>query len=100
MDTRKLLPQQVRRYQEEYPPGTRILLLHMGRDPCPVEDHVRGTVKVVDDMGTLHCAFDNGRSLGVIPGEDSFRRLTEEELAGEQEMHQREKQGSAMEMQR
>lgn len=29
-------------------------------------------MNVVDDIGTLHCTFDNGRTLGVIPGEDSF----------------------------
>ena len=52
------LHQQAKRYQAEYPPGTRIMLLSMGRDPCPVEDQTRGTVKVVDDIGTLHCSFD------------------------------------------
>ena len=40
------LHQQAKRYQAEYPPGTRIMLLSMGRDPCPVEDQTRGTVKV------------------------------------------------------
>lgn len=74
------------RYKESYPPGTRIMLLQMGDDPRSVEPNTRGTVKFVDDMGTLHCDFDNGRQLGVIPGEDSFRRLTEQELAEEQEM--------------
>ena len=67
-----------------YPPGTRIMLLGMGNDPNPVESGTRGTVRVVDDIGTLHCDFDNGRSLGVVPGEDSFRKLTDEELAEEQ----------------
>ena len=28
--------------------------------------------------------WDNGRTLAVIPGEDSFRKLTEEEIAEEQ----------------
>lgn len=70
-------------YKEEYPPGTRIMLLRMGDDPQPVEDNTRGTVIVVDDIGTLHCDFDNGRSLGVVPGEDSFRKLTSDELAEE-----------------
>ena len=73
------------RYKEAYPPGTRIMLLSMGDDPRSVEDNTRGTVRVVDDIGTLHCSFDNGRSLGIVPGEDSFRKLTEEELAEEQE---------------
>lgn len=67
-----------------YPPGTRIMLLGMENDPNPVESGTRGTVRVVDDIGTLHCDFDNGRSLGVVPGEDSFRKLTDEELAEEQ----------------
>ena len=78
------LYRQAQRYREMYPEGTRILLLHMGDDPRPVEDDMRGTVKYVDDMCTLHCAFDNGRQLGLIPGEDSFRKLTDEELAEEQ----------------
>lgn len=73
-------------YKEEYPPGTRIMLLRMGDDPRPVGDNTRGTVIAVDDIGTLHCSFDNGRALGVVPGEDSFRKLTSDELAEEQTM--------------
>lgn len=60
-------------------------MLQMGDDPRPVENGTRGTVRVVDDMGTVHCDFDNGRRLGLIPGEDSFRRLTDAELAEEQD---------------
>ena len=72
-------------YKAEYPSGTRIMLLSMGEDMHRVEDNTRGTVLTVDDIGTLHCKFDNGRSLGLISSEDSFRKLTEEELAEEQE---------------
>lgn len=72
------------RMKDNYPPGTRIMLLQMGDDPRPIEPNTRGTVKAVDDIGTLHCAFDNGRSLGIVPDEDSFRKLTNEELAEEQ----------------
>lgn len=79
------LHRQAQRYKELYPEGTRILLLHMGDDPRPVEDDMRGTVMFVDDMYTVHCKFDNGRQLGIIPGEDSFRKLTDEELAEEQD---------------
>lgn len=78
--------QMAKRYKDAYPPGTRIVLLSMGNDPRPIEPDTRGTVKVVDDIGTLHCDFDNGRSLGIVPGEDSFRRLTQEEQAEEQEI--------------
>ena len=75
---------QAARYKASYPPGTRIMLLNMGDDPRPVEDNTRGTVICVDDIGTVHCSFDNGRQLGLVPGEDSFRTLTQTELAEEQ----------------
>lgn len=92
------LYRQSQRYREQYPKGTRILLLQMGDDLRPVEDNMRGTVKYVDNMCTLHCAFDNGRQLGIIPGEDSFRKLTEEELAEEQDEDMDEDNGPVMRM--
>ena len=55
-------------------------------DPyIPVPDGTRGTVKFVDDMGTVFPDWDNGRGLGVVYGEDSFRKLTPEELLEEQQ---------------
>ena len=84
------------RMKDNYPPGTRIMLLQMGADPRPIEPNTRGTVRAVDDTGTLHCDFDSGRQLGVVPGEDSFRRLTEQELAEEQEMSEAQDFGMKM----
>lgn len=78
------LRRQAQRMKENYPAGTRIMLLHMGADPNPVAPNTKGTVAFVDDIGTVHCDFDNGRSLGMVPGEDTFRTLTAEELAEEQ----------------
>ena len=78
------------RMKDNYPPGTRIMLLQMSDDPHPIEPNTRGTVTVVDDMGTLHCHFDNGRQLGIVPGEDSFRRLTDQELAKENDSRKRQ----------
>ena len=70
--------------KKAYPSGTRIVLNSMGNDPRPVESGTRGTVAVVDDIGTVHCEFDSGRSLGLIDGEDDFRALTAQELAEEE----------------
>jgi hypothetical protein len=44
----------------------------MGDDPHPIPPGTTGTVRIVDDMGTVHCNFDNGRRLGLIPGVDKF----------------------------
>ena len=69
--------------KEQYPEGTRIMLLHMGDDPHPIPSGTRGTVAFVDDIGTVFTDFDNGRRLGLAYGEDSYRKLTPEELAEE-----------------
>lgn len=62
----------VQRMKNAYPAGTRIVLDFMGDDPRPIPPGTKGIVRVVDDMGTVHCDFENGRRLGLIPGEDSF----------------------------
>ena len=35
----------------------------------------QGEVVMVDDIGTVHVAWDNGSSLGVAYGEDQIKRL-------------------------
>ena len=68
----------VQRMKDTYKPGTRIQLDCMGDDPRPIAPGTKGTVKLVDDIGTVHCIFDNGRGLGLIPGEDVFHVITNE----------------------
>ena len=84
----KSLMQQTReapRIKSEYPPGTRILLSSMSDPFAPVPPGTKGTVEHVDDAGQIHMKWDKGRSLALISGEDSFRKLTDEELAQEAE---------------
>lgn len=66
-----------------YPPGTRIMLEHM-EDNWAVPRGTRGSVTQVDDAGTIHMKWDNGRSLGIVPQVDQFRKLTEQERLEEQ----------------
>lgn len=56
------LHRQAQRYKELYPKGTRILLLHMGDDPRPVEDDMRGTVMFVDDIPSIRLNPRHGRT--------------------------------------
>lgn len=69
----------VKQIKEKYTEGTRIVLDRMGDDPNPIAPGTKGTVKHVDDIGTVHCVFDNGRSLGLVAGEDSFHKIAERE---------------------
>ena len=65
----------VKMYKEMYPKGTRIELISMEDPFAPIEPGTKGTVVCVDDMGTIHMQWDNGRTLGLIPGEDRFRKI-------------------------
>ena len=64
-------------YQELYPVGTRIELISMEDPYAPITAGTQGTVVCVDDMGTIHMQWDNGRTLGIIPGVDAFRKIEE-----------------------
>jgi hypothetical protein len=68
--------EQVESLRAQYPIGTRIVLTAEMRDPSPIAAGMRGEVVYVDDCGHLGMKWDNGRSLNVIVGEDSFRKLT------------------------
>ena len=61
--------------QEQYPPGTRIRLNSMNDPYAPITPGTEGVVELVDDAGQLHMKWDNGRTLALIPGEDSFTVL-------------------------
>ena len=66
----------VQRMKDNYPPGTRIMLLSMDDPYAPVPKGTKGTVVHVDDATQIHMKWDNGRTLAIVPGEDSFRKLT------------------------
>ena len=82
---------QVERIRNQYPPGTRMCCDYMPDDPKPIESGTLGTVVGVDDAGQIMMKWDNGRSLSLIPGVDSFHtvELTEgmtEELEEDPDM--------------
>lgn len=78
-----------------YPEGTRIEMLTTMDDIQGVEAGMKGTVTKVDDLGTIHMRWDNGRGLGLIPGEDQFKVLSrpQEEIKKSEEHSVDQSQG-------
>ena len=64
--------------RQRYTQGTRICLDHM-EDLCPVESGTKGTVIGVDDIGSIMVKWDNGRTLNLLPDEDKFHVVNQEQ---------------------
>ena len=65
--------------KNKYPVGTRIKLNYM-EDNYSVPRGTCGTVEYVDDEGQIGMKWDNGSSLSLIYGVDSFEIITNKEL--------------------
>ena len=61
-----------------YPSGTRVELIEMHDPYRNLPQGLKGTVRAVDDIGTIHINWDNGCTLGAVYGVDQIRILTEE----------------------
>lgn len=64
----------IQRLKEQYPSGIRVELLEMNDISAPPIGTL-GTVKFVDDIGTIHVKWDNGSNLGVAYPEDRVRKI-------------------------
>ncbi len=62
--------------RERYPKGTRVELVKMDDAQAPPVG-TKGTVRGVDDMGSIMVAWDNGCGLSVSYGEDICRKVVE-----------------------
>lgn len=62
----------VKEIREKYINGTRIKLLSDMDDKQPIKAGEMAEVEYVDDMGTIHVEWDNGRTLGIVPEVDNF----------------------------
>ena len=63
---------EVEKIRETYPAGTTIVLDRCRSNFMEPEDSMSGKVINVDDIGVVHCVFENGSRLGLIVGMDRF----------------------------
>ena len=74
----RLTPEKLADLRRRYYSGCRVKLICMNDPYRDLEAGTLGTVMHVDDIGTIHVAWDCGSSLGVVFGEDSCTRIDKE----------------------
>ena len=65
----------VEKVRQEYPVGSRVELISMHDPYTMIPEGTQGTVRGVDDVGTIFVNWDCGSGLGIVYGEDSCRKL-------------------------
>ena len=71
---RNMTPEILASLRERFPQGTRVELLRMD-DPQAPPIGTKGTVRGVDDTGSIMVAWDSGGSLNVLYGVDQCRKV-------------------------
>ena len=61
--------------RRQYPKGTRVELITMNDPYTKLKPGDRGTVSMVDGIGTIFVDWDCGSGLGVAYGEDRIRKI-------------------------
>ncbi|HEN0367635.1 TPA: DUF4314 domain-containing protein [Streptococcus agalactiae] len=67
----------VAKLRKKYPIGTRVELIFMDDVQAPPIG-TKGTVRGVDDIGSIMVSWDNGSSLSLAYGVDTFRECDDE----------------------
>jgi hypothetical protein len=68
-------PHRLKTLREEFPVGCMVELIHMDDTQAPPAGSI-GRVLTIDDIGTIHVAWKNGSTLGIVPGVDMIKRLS------------------------
>jgi len=74
----EMKPERLESLRKQYPVGTRVKLKCMSEEsnmPCGLE----GEVFYIDSLGSIHTKWDNGSTLALIPGKDSFEKIPKPE---------------------
>lgn len=65
----------IERLCQMYPKGTRVELVYMNDPYTKLQPGDRGTVTMVDSLGTVFVDWDCGSGLGVAYDEDRIRKI-------------------------
>ena len=72
----EITKEELRKRREEFKEGQRVELIEMNDPYRKMEKGLKGTVKFVDDMGTVHISWDNNSSLGALYLIDKIKKIS------------------------
>lgn len=64
---------------DHFRPGDLVVLVHSADPFTALQPGATGTVRRVDDAGTVHVQWDDGHRLGMVPDVDDLRLLGQSE---------------------
>lgn len=73
----RIHPDMLKQLKDYYLPGTRVVLIQMDDPYSKLLPGDKGTVRCVDDIGTIHVNWDRGSSLGIVYGVDCCKKIDE-----------------------
>ena len=86
-------------YRSKYPVGTRICCDCMNDDPRPIPPGTIGEVLGVDDAEQIMVKWNNGSSLSLVPGVDSYHIVQPtEDMEQEEEPEIEDSQGMSIDL--
>ena len=70
---------EIERLRKRYPEGTTVRLFSMTGEP-QMQEGLIGTVRLVDDIGSIHVNWENRSTLALLPDEDDFEIVREQQM--------------------
>ncbi len=70
-------------YMSDTKLGDRVEIIRCYDAYTKLKRGTRGTVTLIDQLGTVHVRWDDGRNLGLVPGQDEWRVISDEESSRE-----------------
>lgn len=72
---RKITKKRLELLRKNFPIGTRVELIKMDDPYSNLKPGVQGVITGIDDVGTVFVSWSCGSSLGLVYGEDLYKKV-------------------------
>jgi hypothetical protein len=68
----------MRKYMSDTKVGDRVEVIRCYDAYTKLTPGTRGSVTLIDDLGTVHVRWDDSRNVGLVPGQDEWRVIRDD----------------------